>query len=120
MDGNYDLDTTLRFIDFVIQINKPAFVKEAVAYFRFEEVGKYKGETILMGLIGVYIETEETYCYFDISGYEETYGIERTRKEAEELIVKTTEENEGCNIEKDWIDFWEHVDFDSEEFIRKK
>ena len=66
----------------------PSFIKKAKTLFMFEHIGIFEDELILMGMVFVYIETEDKYAIRDVCGYSETYGREKTREEAEQCILK--------------------------------
>ena len=74
--------------DELLESGKPSFIKKAKTLFRFENIGVFGDELILMGMVFVRIETEDKYAIRDICGFSETYGRERTREEAEQCILK--------------------------------
>lgn len=78
----------LKEVDQNLEAGKPSFIKKAKMHFRFENIGTFEDELILMGMVFVRIETEDKYAIRDICGYSETYGRERTREEAEQCILK--------------------------------
>lgn len=88
MTENSRLENVLKEADYAIHINMPPYIKNAKALFRFEHIGIYEGELILMGMVYVRIETEDKYAIEDCYGFSETYGIERTKEEAEQIIIK--------------------------------
>ena len=78
----------LKEVDQNLEAGKPSFIKKAKTLFRFENIGVFGDELILMGMVFVRIETEDKYAIRDICGFSETYGRERTREEAEQCILK--------------------------------
>lgn len=105
MAENSQLENVLRETDDAIHINMPSFIKNAKALFRFEHIGSYEGELILMGMVYVRIEAEDKYAVVDCYGFSETYGIERTKEVAEQIILKdllTYYHGENDNIAAFW------------------
>ena len=88
MAGISELKSMLKVVDHRLEVDIPSFLKNAKALFRFQDVGPYESELILMGLVYVFLETENKYAIFDLYGVDETYGIQKTREEAELYILK--------------------------------
>ena len=51
-----ELESILKAIAPRLKVNKPSFIKNAKVHFRFEDIGPYKSELILMGLVYVFIQ----------------------------------------------------------------
>lgn len=113
-----ELESMLKAIDPRLEDSKPSFIKNAKVLFRFEDIGPYKSELILMGLVYVFIETENKYAILDLYGVDETYGIQKTKEEAELYIIKNI--LEFHDSEDDYFDdFWNRFKFDKVRWIDK-
>lgn len=113
-----ELESILKAIAPRLKVNKPSFIKNAKVHFRFEDIGPYKSELILMGLVYVFIETENKYAILDLYGVDETYGIQKTKEEAELYILK--EILDFHDSEDDLLDdFWNRIKLDEVRWIDK-
>ena len=113
------LEKLLKVIDLTIQIDKPTFIKKAKALFRFVKIGFDMGDIILMGLIFVRIETEDKYAILDCCGFSETYGLIRTREEAEQRILNDILSDKDL-VEDEFGEFWAKTKFEEIRWMDKR
>ena len=117
----YYIDDLLILIELKLKAGMPLPGKNISLYLDFEDFGNIDGETLCFGFISALIETETTYTDFRICGCCDTYGKKKTLEEAEESIIDELELIQNIELQENKYDnFWDSIDFDSLEFIRKK
>ena len=57
----------------ILAWRKPSNVRTVKVFFEYEDIGYYQLETILMGLVKVYIEKEDSSTVIDLMGFQEEY-----------------------------------------------
>jgi len=101
----------------ILAWRKPSNVRTVKVFFEYEDIGYYQLETILMGLVKVYIEKEDSSTVIDLMGFQEEYYDRQSKQKAEDLIRYQIEDFLPGECERgDYDSFWEDFDLDKLEW----
>ena len=107
-------------VRFILMIDKPAIVRDLKFYIDFRD-HLINGVNIREGVISTYIETDTHYRHKDLYGYVSSYGGTKTIEQADREIVTDMFIIWDTMIDREeYQDFWDNIDFNSEDWKRKE
>lgn len=108
-----NLKSILKKLERILSERKPSNVRKVKVFFEFEDIGFYQLETILMGLVKVYIEKGNSSKVIDLIGFQEEYYDRQSQQKAENMIIYQIEDILPDECERgDYDSFWENIDLD--------
>lgn len=113
-----NLKPVLKTLERILTERKPSKVRKVKVFFEYEDIGYYQLETMIMGLVKVYIEKEDSSTVIDLMGFQEEYYDRQSKKKAEDLIRYQIEDFLPGECERgDYDSFWEDFNIDKLEWV---
>lgn len=115
------LDPVFRMCELSMMLTKPLSVNRVRMSMRFEDVERYGDETVLMGIVGMFIETDGNSFMLDMSGVTELYKDSETKREAVENIILQTKDLLTEDLEEGRYEgLWDRIDLEAEDWRIKE
>ena len=113
-----NLKPVLKTLERILTERKPSNVRTVKVFFEYEDIGYYQLETMIIGLVKVYLEKENSSKVIDIMGFQEEYYDRQSKQKAEDMIRYQIEDFLPGECERgDYDSFWEVFDIDKLEWV---